>query len=91
MRRKISRMNNDFNPYFALNSASHYRRKFDEALKALPEPNSSASVVAKEGLSFCNQLFTIERDLRDLSKMQRIMSSPIWLEILLEKIKSLIA
>jgi len=50
---------------------AHARRKFDEALKALPGSNSAASVVAKEGLDFCNQLFAIERDLRDLSYEER--------------------
>ncbi|MBC9786734.1 IS66 family transposase, partial [Heliobacterium chlorum] len=32
---------------------AHARRKFDEALKALPEDKRSASVVAKEGFDFC--------------------------------------
>lgn len=44
---------------------AHARRKFDEALKALPDSKSSASVTAKEGLDFCNRLFAIERDLKD--------------------------
>ncbi|MGI6227152.1 MAG: IS66 family transposase [Peptococcales bacterium] len=42
---------------------AHARRKFDEALKALPKNKRSASVVAKEGLEFCNRLFAIEREL----------------------------
>jgi transposase len=45
---------------------AHARRKFDEALKALPATNLNASVVAKEGLNFCNQLFAIEREIKDL-------------------------
>ncbi|MFZ5946099.1 MAG: IS66 family transposase [Bacillota bacterium] len=44
---------------------AHARRKFDEALKALPDKNRSAPVVAKEGLEFCNRLFAIERELKD--------------------------
>ncbi|GAX90934.1 transposase [Effusibacillus lacus] len=49
----------------------HYRRKFDEALKALPESKSSAPVVAREGLDFCNRLFAIERDLKDATPDER--------------------
>ena len=44
---------------------AHARRKFDEALKALPADQQNAPVAAKEGLSFCNRLFAIERELRD--------------------------
>lgn len=44
---------------------AHARRKFAEALKALPESASSATVTAKEGLDFCNQLFAIERKLKN--------------------------
>lgn len=44
---------------------AHARRKFDEALKALPPSLKSAPVAAKEGLDFCNQLFAIERDLKE--------------------------
>lgn len=50
---------------------AHARRKFDEALKALPDSKQSASVVAKEGLNFCNQLFAIERDGKDLTPSER--------------------
>ena len=46
---------------------SHARRKFDEAIKALPESHSTAAVAAKEGLNFCNRLFAIERDIRGQS------------------------
>jgi len=42
---------------------AHARRKFDEALKALPDDRRLGSVAAAEGLDFCNRLFTIERDL----------------------------
>lgn len=49
---------------------AHARRKFNEALKALPA-NVTAPVVAKEGLYFCNQLFAIERDLKDVSPEER--------------------
>lgn len=50
---------------------AHARRKFDEALKALPASKQSAPVAAKEGLNFCNQLFSIERDLKDYTPKER--------------------
>ena len=50
---------------------AHARRKFDEALKALPKEQRNAPVVAKEGLDFCNQLFAIERKLHDASPEER--------------------
>lgn len=46
---------------------AHARRKFDEALKALPASQKSKSVTATEGLDFCNQLFAIERKIKNLS------------------------
>ena len=50
---------------------AHARRKFDEALKALPSSAATASVAAKEGLDFCNQLFAIERELHDATPEER--------------------
>ena len=38
---------------------AHARRKFTEALKALPAEKRNADVAAKIGLDFCNQLFAI--------------------------------
>ena len=50
---------------------AHARRKFDEALKALPDTKRSAAVAAKEGLEFCNRLFAIERELKDVKPEER--------------------
>ena len=50
---------------------AHARRKFDEALKALPAEKSNAQVAAKEGLEFCNRLFAIERKIKELSAEER--------------------
>lgn len=50
---------------------AHARRKFDEALKALPVDKRDTSVVAKEGLAFCNQLFAIEREIHDAAPEER--------------------
>ena len=50
---------------------AHARRKFDEALKALPDTKQLTSVAAGEGLDFCNRLFAIERDLKDATPEER--------------------
>jgi len=50
---------------------AHARRNFTEALKALPESAATTSVKAKEGLAFCNKLFEIERDLKDVNPTER--------------------
>ncbi|MHA6261542.1 IS66 family transposase [Sporosarcina sp. CAU 1771] len=53
---------------------AHARRKFDEALKALKgaPPGATRSTIAKKGLNFCNQLFTIERKIKDKSATERL-------------------
>lgn len=48
---------------------SHVRRKFDEALKALPEKNPEST--AAKGLVYCNKLFDIERKIEDKSIEER--------------------
>jgi transposase len=53
---------------------AHSRRKFSEALTALPSSKRMSAVTAKEGLHFCNQLFAIERDIRELSSEERFES-----------------
>jgi transposase len=50
---------------------AHARRKFTEALKALPAEKRNADVAAKIGLDFCNQLFAIEREIRDATPEKR--------------------
>ncbi|WP_445327037.1 IS66 family transposase [Sporosarcina sp. FSL K6-1508] len=52
---------------------AHSRRKFDEALTALPAEakNKETPCAAEEGLRFCNQLFAIERALKDHSPEER--------------------
>lgn len=50
---------------------AHARRRFDEALKALPASKRSTSVAAREGLEYCNELFKIERGIRDFSPEKR--------------------
>jgi transposase len=50
---------------------SHARRKFDEALKALPKTEKDKPCAAKEGLEYCNKIFAIERELHDVSNEER--------------------
>jgi hypothetical protein len=50
---------------------AHARRKFDEALKAIPGTSEGITSVAKEGLDYCNKLFAIERELRDVTPEER--------------------
>lgn len=51
---------------------AHARRKYDEALKAAPpEAKGNLETVAGQGLAYCNQVFAIERDLRDATPEER--------------------
>jgi Transposase and inactivated derivatives len=49
---------------------AHLRRKFDEALKSLPESAREGSL-ALSGKRFCDQLFGLERQFADLSPEHR--------------------
>ncbi|UMZ72528.1 IS66 family transposase [Natranaerofaba carboxydovora] len=62
---------NDLSDISLVGCLAHARRKFDEALKALPKDQQNAQVSAKKGLEFCNQLFAIEHDLRDKTPEER--------------------
>jgi transposase len=44
---------------------AHARRKFDEALKTVPVGQDKTKTTAQQGLDFCNQLFAIERELKE--------------------------
>lgn len=50
---------------------AHARRKYDEALKALPPSQDKLETAAKQGLQFCNQLFAIERGLKENTPKER--------------------
>jgi len=50
---------------------AHARRKFDEALKAMPKNLAGTPCAAQEGLDFCNKLFAIERELHDVTSEER--------------------
>lgn len=50
---------------------AHARRKFKEALTALPASHKDKPVAASVGLDYCNKLFDIERQLKDKSNEER--------------------
>lgn len=51
---------------------AHARRMYDEALKAMPATSQDpAETAAKQGLDFCNQLFAIEREIREATPKTR--------------------
>lgn len=50
---------------------AHARRKYDEALKVLPEAKGNPETVAAQGLAYCNQLFAIEREMREATREER--------------------
>jgi transposase len=49
---------------------AHARRKYDEALKVLSKEDRIGTL-AQQGLDFCNQLFAIERELKDNTAEER--------------------
>lgn len=50
---------------------AHARRKFTEAIEALPKEKRTKDVVAQQGLDFCNKLFAIEREIKDMTSEER--------------------
>lgn len=50
---------------------AHARRKYDEALKAAPPEARGAETASGQGLAYCNQLFAIERELKEVAPDKR--------------------
>lgn len=50
---------------------THARRKYDEALKAVGAKDGPAATTIRQGLDFCNTLFKLEAEFRDLPPEQR--------------------
>lgn len=50
---------------------AHIRRKWDEALKSLPKKAEDKVCVAREGLQFCNSLYSVEHEFKDASPEER--------------------
>lgn len=53
---------------------AHARRYFVDALKVLPPKKDNTPTTTEEGLVFCNKLFEIERELRDVTNIERYES-----------------
>jgi transposase len=50
---------------------AHARRRFDEALNTLPSAEQKKPTASRTGLEYCNQLFKIERGLKDATPQER--------------------
>src|SRR6056297_241355 len=62
---------NDVEDVIQVGCFAHARRNFTDALKALPEDALKSKTTAQEGVYFCNELFRIERNLKDLPPKNR--------------------
>jgi len=62
---------NDVEDVIQVGCFAHARRNFTDALKALPEDALKSKTTAQEGVYFCNELFRIERNLKDLPPQNR--------------------
>jgi transposase len=50
---------------------AHARRKFHEAITAVPDKTSQTSLASKEGLDFCNRLFELEHEFVQMTDEER--------------------
>lgn len=50
---------------------AHARREFMDALKSMPPSAEKSEAVAQQGLNFCNQLYAIERELKEVTSDER--------------------
>ncbi|NLD50977.1 MAG: IS66 family transposase [Clostridiaceae bacterium] len=50
---------------------AHARRKWDEALKSLPKEVRDKPCAAKDGLAFCNRLYSVEHEFEDATPEER--------------------
>jgi transposase len=66
---------------------AHTRRKFDEALKALPKDAEIANTMAKQGLDFCTHLAVIEKKLHDVSPEERLAARLELSQLVVDKFK----
>lgn len=61
---------------------AHARRGFTDAIKALPAEAQNKEVAAKTGLKYCNDLYAVERQIKELPDQERyeqrqVLSTPI--------------
>lgn len=62
---------NDVSDVIQVGCFAHARRGFTDTLKALPKDSIVSKTNAQEGVDFCNELFRIERALKELSPEER--------------------
>ena len=62
---------NDIPDVSIIGCFAHARRHFNDALKAMPDKSTTSHTNAAKGLDFCNQLFKIEKDLKELTPEER--------------------
>lgn len=62
---------NDLKNISLLGCFAHVRRKFTDALKAVPDETSITHLSATKGLNFCNKLYHIEKKLKNLTPEER--------------------
>ena len=62
---------NDVSDVTLVGCFAHARRGFTDALKALPKDSTVTRTTAGEGVDFCNKLFKIEQDLKNLTPEKR--------------------
>ncbi|WP_154442839.1 IS66 family transposase [Tissierella pigra] len=88
---------NDVSDVIQVGCFAHARRGFTDTLKALPKDSTVSKTNAQEGVDFCNELFRIERALKELSPEERYIkrleqSKPVleaflsWLNIKKEQV-----
>lgn len=62
---------NDVSDIIQVGCFAHAKRGFTDTLKALPKDSIKSKTTAQEGVDFCDELFSIERALKDLSPEER--------------------
>ncbi len=68
---------------------AHARRKFVEAVNLLPVPQrKQGGTTAHAGLDFCNQLFDIERDLKDATPQYRLAARQVRSQAVLDRFRA---
>lgn len=62
---------NQLSDIISVGCLAHARRRYIEAIKALPDELKDKPVAAKVGLDYCNRLYSIEHKLEDVTDQER--------------------
>ena len=63
---------NKLNNVIRIGCLAHVRRTYIEALNALPKNAKTSRTLANQGLKYCNALYKIEQNIKDLSIEERL-------------------